>query len=80
MADGLAKAQPGDVLELGEVFGYVHKRRNKVWTWTALCRRTRQIVTYVNGDLPGALGQDTQALPQLPQFRGLLEGLRQRFF
>jgi insertion element IS1 protein InsB len=50
VADGLAEAQPGDVLELDEVCGYVHKRRNKVWTWTALCRRTRQIVAYVNGD------------------------------
>ena len=50
MADALAEAHPGDVLELDEVCGYVHKRRNKVWTWTALCRRTRQIVAYVNGD------------------------------
>jgi hypothetical protein len=39
--DGLADACPDDVLELDEVCGYVGKRRNKVWTWTALCRRAR---------------------------------------
>lgn len=50
MADGLASARIDDVLELDEVCGYVQKRRNKMWTWTALCRRTRQIVAYVNGD------------------------------
>jgi insertion element IS1 protein InsB len=57
-ADGLAEAQPGDALELGEacpersrrVCGYVRKRRNKAWTGTALCRRTRQVVAYADGD------------------------------
>lgn len=41
--------RPGGILELGQVFGYAGKRRNKVWAWTALCRRTQQIVTFVNG-------------------------------
>jgi insertion element IS1 protein InsB len=50
VADSLAKARPDDVLELDEVCGYVQRRGNKVWTWTALCRRTRQVVAYVNGD------------------------------
>lgn len=48
--DTLAKARPDDILELDEVCGYVKRRGNKVWTWTALCRRTRQVVAYVNGD------------------------------
>jgi IS1 family transposase len=50
VADGLTPARADDVLELDEVCGYVGKRANKVWTWTALCRRTRQVVAYVNGD------------------------------
>ena len=25
-------------------------RRNKRWLWTVMCRRTRQIVAFVNGD------------------------------
>ena len=50
MIDSLVKASPNDILELDELCGYVQKRANKVWTWTALCRRTRQIVAFVNGD------------------------------
>ena len=54
MADGPTPARAGDVLELDEVCGYVGNRANKVWAWTALCRRTRQVVAYVNGDRSGA--------------------------
>jgi insertion element IS1 protein InsB len=49
VADGLGKARSDDALELDEVCGVI-KWSNKVWTWTALCRRTRQIMAYVNGD------------------------------
>ncbi len=43
-------AQPDDVLELDEVWSFVLKKEHKRWLWTAICRRTRQIVAYVIGD------------------------------
>lgn len=46
----LLPAQPTDLLELDEVWSFVGKRHQKRWIWTALCRRTRQIVAYVIGD------------------------------
>lgn len=45
----LLPAQPGDVLELDEVWSYVFKKSQKVWIWLALCRRTRQIVAWMPG-------------------------------
>lgn len=50
MSEQLDPAHFDDILELDEVCSYVKKRRNKVWTWTALSRRTRQIIAFVNGD------------------------------
>ncbi len=46
----LVKWQPGDVLELDELWSFVLKKSQKRWVWMALCRRTRQIVAYVIGD------------------------------
>ena len=43
-------AQSDDVLELDEVWSFVYVRTAKYWLWTALCRRTRQIVAFVIGD------------------------------
>jgi insertion element IS1 protein InsB len=37
-------------LELDEVWSFVYRRSNKRWLWTALCRRTKQIVAAVVGD------------------------------
>ena len=48
--DTLLPAQADDVLELDEVWSFVLKKKNKRWLWTAICRRTRQIVAYVIGD------------------------------
>ena len=45
----LAPAQTDDELELDEVWTWVSRRKNKVWLWLALCRRTRQIVAYALG-------------------------------
>ncbi len=45
----LEAAQDGDELELDEMWSFVLKRKNKVWLWLALCRRTRQIVAYALG-------------------------------
>ncbi len=46
----LLPARPDDVLELDEAWSFVARRQEKRWLWTALCRRTRQIVAFVLGD------------------------------
>ena len=43
-------AQAGDVLELDESWGFVGAKWRECWLWVALCRRTRQIVSYTLGD------------------------------
>jgi insertion element IS1 protein InsB len=48
--DILLAATPDDVLELDEVWSFVLKKVQKRWLWTAMCRRTRQIVAFVMGD------------------------------
>jgi insertion element IS1 protein InsB len=50
LKDTLAPAQADDVLELDEAWSFVFKKEHKRWLWTALCRRTRQIVAFVIGD------------------------------
>lgn len=45
----LQAAQENDELELDEMWSFVHQKKNKVWVWLALCRRTRQIVAYALG-------------------------------
>jgi IS1 family transposase len=46
----LAAPQPGEVLELDEMWTFVrHRRRGVIWLWLALCRRTRQIVAHALG-------------------------------
>lgn len=50
LADTLEEARPDDVLELDELWSFVHKKSNKRWVWIALCRRTRQVVAYFIGD------------------------------
>ncbi len=39
-----------DVLKLDEAWSFVFKKARKRWLWTAMCRRTRQIVAFVIGD------------------------------
>jgi IS1 family transposase len=46
----VAEAQEEDVLELDEVCSFVQNKKNKRWLWLALCRRTRQIVSFAIGD------------------------------
>jgi len=43
-------AKQDDVLELDEAWSYVGQKADKRWLWTAMCRRTRQIVAFVIGD------------------------------
>jgi insertion element IS1 protein InsB len=45
----LAPVLPEDVLEMDELWSFVHHRKNKRWVWLAQCRRTRQIVAYAIG-------------------------------
>ena len=39
-----------DVLELDEMWSFVLKKAHKRWIWTAISRKTRQIVAFVIGD------------------------------
>ncbi len=48
--DTLLPATPNDVLELDEMWSFVRKKEDPRWLWTAMCRRTRQIVAFVIGD------------------------------
>ena len=50
LPETLSPAQPTDVLELDEAWSFVGKKSEKRWLWTALCRRTSQIVAFVIGD------------------------------
>jgi len=38
------------VLEVDEMWSFVQEHWQKRWLWTAMCRRTRQIIAYVIGD------------------------------
>lgn len=46
----LLPAKPDDVLEFDEAWSFVLKKINQRWLWTAICRRTRQIVAFTLGD------------------------------
>jgi len=50
LKDTLLPAAADDVLELDELWSFVLKKSRKRWLWTAICRRTRQIVALVIGD------------------------------
>lgn len=46
----LVPSQPDDVLELDEMWSFVGRKSQKRWIWLALCRRTRQVVSYFIGE------------------------------
>lgn len=46
----LLPAQSDDVLELDELWSFVQSKKQAVWLWVALCRRTRQVVAWHWGD------------------------------
>ena len=50
LSDTVAPAEAGDVLELDEAWSFVGRKSEKRWLWTAMCRRTRQVVAFVIGD------------------------------
>ena len=43
-------SEKGDALELDELWSFVQKKSQQCWLWVALCRRTRQIVSYTIAD------------------------------
>jgi len=50
LEDTLLPAQAEDVLEVDERWSFVQQHRQERWLWTAMCRRTRQIIAYAIGD------------------------------
>jgi len=40
----------GNELELDEQWLFVGDKKNEVWIYVALCRRTRQVVAWMPGD------------------------------
>jgi insertion element IS1 protein InsB len=68
LLDSLVAKQRGDILELDELWAFVYCKANAAWLWTALCRRTRQIVAFAIGDRSAATCQRLwQAIP--PDYR-----------
>lgn len=43
-------AHKGDIIEFDEVWSYVHDKSQERWLWTAISRRTRQIIAWSLGD------------------------------
>lgn len=50
LVETLVPARQDDVLELDEAWSFVAKKSEKRRLWTAICRRTGQIVAFVIGD------------------------------
>lgn len=50
LTESLVESQADDVLELDELWSFVGQKENKRWIWIALCRRTRQVVSFFIGD------------------------------
>ena len=54
LSETLVAPDPNDelatILELDELWSFVLKRKNQVWIWIALCRKTRQVVARAVGD------------------------------
>ncbi|HMB92981.1 MAG TPA: IS1 family transposase, partial [Rhodothermales bacterium] len=55
----LMPKQPGDVLELDELYSFVGSKQEKRWLWIALCRRTRQVVAFAIGARRPAVGSSS---------------------
>ena len=49
LASSLLPAKGQDILELDELWSFVYSKENQQWVWLALCRRTRQIVSWAVG-------------------------------
>lgn len=45
----LLPACDNETLELDEMWSFVSSKKNRIWIWIALCRRTRQVVAWHYG-------------------------------
>jgi insertion element IS1 protein InsB len=43
-------AHKEDIIEFDEIWSYVHDKQQERWLWTAISRRTRQIIAWAVGD------------------------------
>jgi len=50
LARSVSPGRMEDVVELDEVWNFIGNKDNKIWLWTAICRRTREIIAWVVGD------------------------------
>lgn len=50
LKDMVFPAEKGDVVEVDELWSFVSNKGEKRWIWTAICRRTRQIIAFTIGD------------------------------
>ncbi len=50
LAATLLAPEPEEVFELDEMWSYVGHKKNPIWIWIVLCRRTRQVVAWMWGD------------------------------
>jgi IS1 family transposase len=61
LSETLIEPDPNDanatVLEFDELWSFVLKKVNKFWIWIALCRKTRQVVSYAIGDRSKETGE-----------------------
>ena len=65
LLETLLPVRHDDVLELDEAWSFVAKKSEKRWLWTAICRRTGQIVAFIIGDRSEATCRQLwQAIPQ----------------
>ncbi len=46
----IAPCEAEDVIEVDEIFTYIFIKMNHIRIWIALCRRTRQIISFFIGD------------------------------
>jgi insertion element IS1 protein InsB len=50
LKDMVSPAQPGEVVEVDEMWSFVGNKGEVCWIWTAICRRTREIIAFAIGD------------------------------
>jgi IS1 family transposase len=61
LSETLIEPDPNDanatILELDELWSFVLKKVNTSWIWIALCRKTRQVVSYAIGNRSKETGE-----------------------
>jgi insertion element IS1 protein InsB len=50
LKDMVSPAQSGDVVEVDEMWSFIGNKGQECWVWTAICRRTREIIAFATGD------------------------------